>query len=574
MRSPPHRWSSAALVVVGCTLLAVVASWPLVPWSGAVFPSSPDMPDLNVSMWLPWHLAEQLSQGASPFDAPLLQHPHGQRISLLVWNLGLQLAQLPLYAAFPPWQAYNLSLVAMGAGNGLGGYVLGRAIAPSDRAGGLLGAAVLATSPFAWHELTQGRVEQGFVGLFAVVVAGLWRLEQQPERRLAVGTGLAWGLAGLCYWFYGYFLALLVGVLVGVAALRRRWSVVRSWATASATAAAVAAPFALVLIAEALGSGSVYRQSTAEDPELLRRLQFVIHTNSLGLRSSPLWWLAAPTTLREVLPVGTVALVLGGTLALRRGARWLGPMALAGLVLALGPTLQWQPGEALRLGDGGRELLLPLAGLRELVPGFTRLWWPYRFSVFWAVGAAGCGAALLARLPSARLRWGLSVGLVLLVLGELRWAQQRTDGGLLWDQPRPVPPHAFFEGLAEAETVQPVLFLPFQAPTSGRVLWQAVHHQPVSIGLGDSDEMLVTSDVQQWVAADPVLRWLQAAGRRRDRSPSPLSGAALRDHLRGLGFRWAVLWRSPPQPGQLERYQAAFGARPDLTEDMLVAWEL
>ncbi len=571
-----RRLVAGLVLVAGSLGLSVAASWPLALWSGLVFPSSPDMPDLNVSLWLPGHLLDALAAGHSPFDAPKLQHPHGQRIALLVWNLGIQVIQAPFYLVAGPLRAYNLSLVALGAGNALGGAMLGASMAPAERRGAaaLAGAALLVASPFAWNELVQGRPEQGFLGPMAAAVAGLVSLGTAPRRGRAVATGLAWALAGLCYWFYGYFLARVALPLLAWRALRRDRPGATALATAAAVAALVAAPAALALIAEAAGAGSAYRSSTQSDAAQAAMLQGVQAMASLGIHGLAGGAVWAPTLLRDVLPWASV-LAVGAALLPRLGgrARWLAPLALAGLVLALGPQLQATPGHPVQLA-GGATVRMPLAALQQVVPGFSRLWWPYRFQVFWALGAAGGAGALVAALAGARRRWLLAVGLALLALGELRLAQQRTSGGLLWDAPQRAVVSPLFSRLAAAPDRAPVLFLPYQSPTTGRVMWQLWHRQPVSIGLGDSDDLLVAPEVRAAVAADPVLAWLKAQGRRTTSAAPPLEGAALIAHLRGLGYHTAVLWRSPPQPGQDVLYRRLFGRAPDHEDAVLSAWQL
>lgn len=575
LRDRRARALAAVAVVLGALGLSVVASWPLAWWSGQVFVSSPDMPDLNTAMWLPWHLSESLRLGHSPFDAPGLQYPYGQRITLLVWNLGIQVLQLPLYWMLDPVRAYNLSLIALGAGNALGGYAIGRALVPDGgRAPALAAAVLLVASPFAWNELAQGRAEQGFLGLFALVIAATVHLHRDPDRRVAVLAGLAWGAAGLCYWFYGYFLVLVVG-LVWVAALgQRRLGVARALALAGGVAALVAAPAALLIIVEAAASSSVYQVSQAPSADQARTLANVVNMASLGLAHLSPWPLSPPDQLREVVPMISMGVVLAAVVpGIGRRAWGMAALAITGIVLALGPTLQWTPQVPVTVGAGST-LQMPLVVLQDVLPGFSRMWWPYRFQVFWVVGAAGCAAAVAALPRRGLVRWIVAGVLSLFALGELRLAQSSTHGGLVWDAPVRVVATPFFDAVGARPGEHPLLFLPYQAPSTGRVGWQMRHRQPMSIGLADSDDLLVPIAVQEAIDADPVLTWLKALGRRQTAGAPPLTGTALRAHLKGLGFHYVVYWRAPPQPGQDALYKDVFGGAPDHITELVWAWKL
>ena len=292
--------------VLACLLLAVLASWPLAPQAGRTFPSASSMPDLNVSMWLPSQIMDAARRGHSPLWAADFLWPDGQSVALLVWNLGIQLMQMPFYLLFPPIAAYSLSLVFMGMLNGLGGFVLGYTIGNRDRLAGMMAAGLLVCNPFAWNELVQGRIEQGLLLWMALAVAGLLAQRHTPDNRTAVLTGAAWGMAGLCYWFYGYFLLLLVMCLLGEAAVRRRWTWLRALIISSVTSAAMAAPFALSLLWMATQSGSLYQQTTSADNAMLQQ---VITEASLGLHNIPMWLAAPPEFLRDVLPVTALVML-------------------------------------------------------------------------------------------------------------------------------------------------------------------------------------------------------------------------------------------------------------------------
>jgi hypothetical protein len=532
VRVDPRRLVTGALLLLALLVLSAAASWPLAGAPGAWFPSDPSMPDLNVAVWLPAHLAAAASGATDVWDAAELQHPHGQRIDLLVWNVGVQVLQLPFFTLLEPIPAFNLSIVAFGALNGLSGYTLGRQL--GGRAAGAAGAAVLLFSPFAWNELAQGRGEQGLLAGVAFTAAALVALGRDPTPRRAALAGLAWALTGLCYWFYAYFLLLLVLPLGALALARRRGREARALVVTGAVAAAVAGPFALALLVEAVGQASVYRQAVADDVRPITAM--VQQGASLGL-DGLVWPRRAPTLLRDVVPLSALVAVVGALATRARGqAGFLLPVALGGVLLAMGRVLQWAPGEPVLVG--GMQLSLPFAALQGVLPGFARLWWPYRWLSFFFVGGAGCAAALVAWLPP-RVRALAAAGLALGLLGELRLAQGATTGGLVWDSPVPVDVPA-----ALREIDAPVVMLPFHGVAANRLLWQAYVQQPTSAGLGDTEPYLQTPTYRDVVQQTPILRQLEVLGQQ-----PPVGGrvriSGLEDgraELRALGFGAAVLW--------------------------------
>ncbi|MFT4978429.1 MAG: hypothetical protein ACI8S6_004339, partial [Myxococcota bacterium] len=385
MRSLPPQLLRALAVGAASLAGATAASWPLARDAAVVFPSAPDMPDLHASMWLPIQIRTAIEGGHSLWWAPELLWPEGQSIALLIWNLLLSIAQLPLYAAFEPLQAYNLSLIGFAALGGAAAFSLGRRL--GGPAGGLVAAALTLCSPYVWNELLQGRPEQGMLAGLLWTTAGLVSLHQDPAptRRQGARVGLAWALTGLCYWFYGYFLLLIIGTLALVAVARRQRALLMALGVAAATAAAIAGPFAAALLWEAISSGSTYQRSTS--PALLTQLHALSQGASLGVRHL-IWPLSPPEHLRDILPlsalIAAVACLWGPA---RRRAGFLLPLAAAGLLLALGRQLQWAPGEPVMMGESA--LSMPFAWMQSL-PGFGRLWWPYRMLSLFIVGAAGC----------------------------------------------------------------------------------------------------------------------------------------------------------------------------------------
>jgi hypothetical protein len=522
------------------------------------------MPDLNVSMWLPSHLLLFLSGESGLWQAAELQWPHGQRIDLLIWNMGIQVLQLPFYVLLEPITAFNLSLVAMGAANGAAGFVLGRRIGGVP--GGVVAGAVLLFSPYAWNEFAQGRAEQGLLAWMALTLSALLALRTNPSRAAALQAGALWAVTGICYWFYAYFVLIAVVMLGAVALVRRRWGHLRALVITSATAAVAAGPLALPLLWRASAEGSVYQQTVT--PEVRAMTRSMQSDTSLGLEGL-LWVAQVPMYLRDVLPITVLALLLA---SLASGARekvaYLAPIAVLGLVLAMGRVLQWAPGDPVLLG--GMNLTMPFAGLQDMLPGFERLWWPYRWLSFFFVGAAGCAAALITAVPR-KAQLAVAATLAACMLGELRMAQAQTSGHLLWDTPTAVQIPDALRDIAEAPQTG-VLLLPYQGIFGNRLLWQAYFQQPTSAGLGDIEDHLLSPAYREHIQATPVLRALQELGRR------PPQGAPQRsDALRGgraelgaLGFGYAILWLDTHSIGA---YRAWLG-EPIHQDETMAIWSL
>jgi len=563
MCSDPPRQRPAlelSLVALGALLLAVVVSWPLLPQAWSLYPSDPLMPDLNVAFWLPGHLIHEASL-TSPMWAPGLHWPVGQDNGTLLWNLGIQIMQVPFYLLFDAVPALNLSLIFMAALNGLGAWVLARVLG-FGRAGAAAAAALLVANPYAWGELVQGRGEQGLLFFLALTVAGFVRIGRAPGRRVAVATGVAWALAGLCYWFYAYF-ALLVALPVAVGlAVRRRWLPLAMLGVAGGVAALIVAPFAAQLLLAAAGDGSVFLQA--------REVPIVAETSTSSWASLTLASFAGPFArqeqLRDFLPI-TASLALLCSVLLWRRAAWVPLMGLVAVVLSFGAVLNLNDEQVLMLG-GNRFLTMPYAAVQEILPGFWRMIWPYRFLSLAVLASAGGAAALVAM--AGRLRW-LAMGVLSVVaVAELRVVQHACGDRLIWTQPDPLVVPELFRELAGEPGASPLLILPFRAPVSA-MRWAPYHRQPVTEGNGDMDDHLMDPAWIEHVGAHPALAAVQRLG--RDPHAQPVAHPSALDELAELGLGWAVL-QLDTGPQGVPSHTILFGRPPDYEDDVVAAWRL
>jgi len=550
------------VVLLGALVLAVVASWPLAPLAWSLYPSDPTMPDLNIGFWLPGHLAWAIAEGTHPLQAAELHWPFGQDNRNLLWNVGIQALQLPFFLLTEAVPAYNLSIIGLAALNGLGGWVLGRVMG-GDRASATLGAVVLVCSPYAWSELVQGRGEQGLLCFVALTVAGLVQLQRRPGARLAVAVGLAWALAGLCYWFYAYFLALLVAVLALALAARRRWTPLAMLCLSGLTAALVVAPIAGPLLLSASQDGSSYLRS-AQSTAL--QVTGVSPWTSLKLTSMAWpWW--TPARLRDAFPfTASGALILGAVLA-RKRTSWVPALGLAGLVFALGPQLYWTDDHW--VGAPTLKVTMPFAALKAWLPGFWRLVWPYRLVALTVVAAAGCAGALVS--VTGRWRWYVTVVLSLACWGELVVAQRVNGMRSVWTLQDPLVVPDLFRELAQEPGEHPILVLPFRGPVSS-LRWVPYHRQAVTEGNGDMEDFGQSTARLAWIAESRALRALQEVGR----GPTPPAGSsdpAALSELGALGLHWAVLFTGGNEV-ELARYRSWFARSPDLEDGVIAAWRL
>jgi len=548
------------LVLLASIALAVVASWPLARDAWQVFPSEPTWPDIGIGVWFAAHMAEVASGGGALWAGEQLHWPIGQDCRLLLWNLGIQVITLPLFLVFEAIPAWNLSMIWLGGLNGLGGWVLGR-IAGGDRASGVVGAALLVCSPFVWAELAQGRGEQALFLFLALTVAGLLALWREPDRRVAVLTGLAWGLAGICYWFYGYFLLLIVAALALAALARRRWRRLASLAVSGGVAAAVAAPLAIGVLIATQQAGSPFQQA-AEDIHLVSLAQSSWTGIELGSLLWPLWM---PVQLRDCVPM-VLSLCLLAAVPLWRRSSWLPVLGLVSLVLAMGRLLYWTEGDLVLFA--GLRPLMPFIAVQDWLPGFWRFLWPYRYVALASVAAAGCAGVLVARL--GRWRWAGAALLVLALTGEHRAALRSCPEASIWTAPVSFEVPTLFREIAQEPGTQPVLMLPFRGE-GGSLLWNPYHRQPSSEGLGDGEEFLQDAEWAAWIGASPVMMELQAMGDALH--PELVADPSLSPDLARLGFRWAVL-DLRRRHGGVQRYEEFFRRSPDFQDAHIVAWRL
>ncbi len=556
-----------------CLTAAAVLSWPLLRTASGHLPGPWPHPDITTAVWFRWHLVQRLAAGESPLFAPGLYHPDGMDVTLHIWNLGVSFAQAPFAAVFGPLTGFNVSLLFLAAFNGLAGYVLGRTVG-GGRLAGVVAAAVLLASNFAWAEMIHGRCEQGLLAFVALAVAGLVQLRRGAGGAgMAVATGLGVAAAGLCFWFYAAFLGFLMGGLAVVSLLRRDWRGLGWLGLACAVAAVILVPAAIPVLVRMAADSSPYARTVADGAEVASLVDGLRRQYSVTLLGSALWPTAAfPQRVCIGLPLlGLVA--WAAALAVRSArarAGFLPWMALGGVILAAGPMLLLRPEEPLVIG--GRVLPMPGA-LLDALPLFERQWWPHRWLSLSVVGGAGCAAAAMAALPrGGRLAGGVALGFVLLFAVEARLMFHGAPYAAFAGDPQPLGVPAYLERLAAEPGQHPLLQLPLRRVDDAALIYVPFHRQPVDGGPAYTVDVHAEPAYLRRIAASPALTALDRLARNQD--PPPV--ADVRRSLRELGFRHAVFWRDQDVFGRdwTAIYSQFFDVEPAFADAAVVIWEL
>lgn len=455
-----------AMLVLG---VSIAGLWPFGPGllRGEV-PGQRELPiDGGHGLYIYALVGEALSGHGSVLHTDSMWFPTGRPFLLVVQNIvDAGLAQ-PFLAAFSPQTALAIFAALVLISNGLAGGWLGVQIA--GRGGALAGALVMAMSPYTWGEEQTGRIAQTMLAPMAMAVGYAWQAVETGRGGWKAGLWL--GIAGLGYWFYGAFGAVVVaGCLLGAAAdASRRRAALVELGKAAGIALAMAAPFMLF---SALSWEDMAGTAVKADP-------IPNATRLLG----GWFWLPHPRIV-AYLPQALFAV---GALACIRAPRGRSVgLAIATLLLC------WTAlGESVRIA--GVEVPTPLWVLRQL-PGFSRFWWPHR-----ALAGAQVALAALAAIAFAHggwRRWAVGGGLALVVAQGLGVPGPLTT----WR----VPPKPAW---ADEIPAGAMLFLPMLDPEVGKTrfaewVW---YRRPLVNGMSMWDEYLWPDSWRQWAKGQPLV---------------------------------------------------------------------
>ncbi|MGA7731821.1 MAG: hypothetical protein WCD37_11190 [Chloroflexia bacterium] len=425
-RGSPAYWRSSWVAFLLFVALSSIFTWPLVT---GLTNTLPDWADAADSTWRIGTIASHLpTDPLHLYDSPAF-YPMQADLALdeLLTGQGL-LATPIIWLTGNPLLAYNLLNFFSYVLSGFSMWLLVRHLTGSALAGYLAGI-IFAFSP--WHYGQYGHLGLGaqFWMVFALLALILF-LEETGQPRFPVRRGLMYlalftlffMLQALVAGYYAYFEAILLGLylayhflfksgLVGtlLSRLRRKPDMqpfhgrtillqLGLLALSGIVALALLMPFVLPFVRAKSAAGF--------DRSLEEVAYWSAGVKSL-LRTTNHSWLYEPVQVgvfgletsaeRELYP-GVVALLLAlvGIWGWRmwRGMPILfGLVALAGLLLSLGPTLHLDTYAQEPTG-----IPLPYAWLYDLVPGFDSLRVPQRFGMLFMLGLAVCAGYGLARL--------------------------------------------------------------------------------------------------------------------------------------------------------------------------------
>lgn len=498
------RPTAAAVLgaALGATALVAVRLGPVLADPTGTVWGAADADTLGL-LWTLWHVAAHLADhGSLGLHSALAGFPEGGT----VWpaNPVEAVVAAPLTLGLGAAAAYNLlQLAHPGLTAGLTA-LLARRLGASTP--GALGAGLtMGLSPVLLCSAHNGNVEMG--QLYWLPLAGLAALgaARGGAGRLAL-AGLTVGLALIAHLYVGILAAGVAAALL----------LARADARPGARLAGVAA-VALAVAGPPLGLAWTLTQ--AEDALAGKDLSIVARMRLLE-GQTPLLRLLSPGPVVARDPQGTPGaylnaaspgLVVGalGLWGLRsrggRLGRWLGALALGGLLLALGPTLLlWEEPVVV----AGRQVPLPFL-LLDRIPPFPMMIELWRFTAALHLALALGAALAITRLPR---RWGAAAAAALALEAALI-----TPGAAVYETTA-LPG----DDLHAAARALPGEGAVLSFPLSQR-LWplyaQTVHGQPISLG---PDKV-----------SDPDLL---AAMRRPEATLESLRRAA-----RAKGFRWLLV---------------------------------
>ncbi|MFT5685662.1 MAG: hypothetical protein ACI8RZ_006616 [Myxococcota bacterium] len=521
-----------------------------------------DHADVQSTLWWFPSFAEALLEGRSPFQPTELAWPVGQDTRLLIWNYALALLLLPVTLLVDaPITRLNLSVLLISGANGLVAGLVGERI--GGRVGGFAAMIVAAGSYFAFQEGGSGRMEQA---LWAPIVVYLWALlslRQTPSSsryRLIAAAALA--LCGAVYWFYAYFLVVLTVAAAVVWVLMRRLSRAGlvDLAVVGLGSLVLVSPFLIPVVLGQLSAPDFFAQmSSSAGSALYAQVgsSLMVPDGFIGpvLATSP-----HATTPAPLLMVPLCAAAL-----LHPRLRFFGAIGLVASVLAAGPLLMHGPGDPIRVGES--RLMLPHR-LLDVLPGFSRLWWPYRWQ---AIGLAAASLSAAGILGSLRRGW---LALPPLAAWTLLEGHAALHGGFpVQEAPmRQANIPEVFIAIGEQEGVHPILSFPTDSLSNGMMGFIPWHGQPISGGMAWSRPEVHSDASRHRDATVPLiaaLQTLETTGRL------PLLPQPLTESDAG-GFHYLVLYQQGARRKRA-RYEAAITDRlgqPFYRARMVTVWAL
>lgn len=510
-----RRWPLDLVAILFFCLVALVATWPI-----ALHPAStlPDLGDPLDSAWrLSWPVHQLLHDPRHLFDANTY-YPFRTTYLFDELIVGVAIVVAPIVALTNNGVlAFNVALLIAFAMNGIGMYFLIRHLTGSQLAA-IVGAVPFAVAPFRFAHI--GHIGLSTAFWLPLALLFLDRTIIRPRWRDAILFGLCAAFQALSAQYYGFQLAIVIGLYLAWTIVRRprlffAWPLLLRLAFAVVLAEIVLlpiiAPYAGVKGTWAYSRGleeNELHSATASsflaaqpDNPLGGRLASRVR-EALGVRTWNIWLYPG---------LGAVVLALAGLFRPRR--RWLPPdwrethgdaprdlygfflgLGLFGAVMCLGPVLYLQEIDRARAVTR----LMPYRAIFNLLPFFDAMRAPERFGNVLLLGlavAVGFGVAgVLARIgPVQRVGWRsivvgrvgrVALALVLLVCVGAEYLHAPLKLATV-----PAPPAVY--GWLAAQPPGPVLELPLTIPPGEanreqlRQYWSTFHWQTRINGSSD-----------------------------------------------------------------------------------------
>ncbi len=604
------------IVLLAYTLLTALMTWPLVANLTSAIPG--DSFDGWQNYWNLWWVKIALVDNLrSPFVTDLLYYPTGVNLYFHTLNPFNGLLTLPLQLSAGLIPAYNAVVFFSWVMGGYGvylltGWILGSRYSllgthrqlpnlqsPSSiQLSAFLAGLIFTFSPFHMAHLLGHMQVMSLQWIPFYVLYLLRAMEQsgrgQPWLRSALMAGLFLTLTGLCDWYFVLYLFLFTGLVIGwrwmlgirdwrveigecmvtqspISTLQSLFSYLRPPLIAGLLFLLLLAPILVPMIREATQFSFMVRPTTdlyvfsasLADFFVPNRLHTLFRPESFNWIGNQI----APPS-EKTISIGYLPLLLALMAAWkdrRRAAFWL-ISAVFFLLMALGPRIHIGNITQADVPNAGATNVewTPYAILNRLIPfmRISRSVSRYALMVQLCMAvAAGLGfAAWLRSRPNNHQSPNLLVSLsscflvALLILAEF------------WVAPYPISPPdtpAFYTQLATMPESGAVLNLPMNYDRPGYLLYQTVHHKPLTVAYISRD------DPRTYTERAPVLQHFRHLGADiLDIDPARVGMTVLHD----LGVGWVVQDRYKMPSGEERIYtetlaKAIFAGQTPLYED-------
>ncbi len=508
------RWLGPGIIAFA--VLLVCARVLPAPWRWAV---GDGVVDGFGTHWFFWYVREAMAGRTGWIHTDLLFFPWGKDVYVHTGgNLLDAVLAAPLIVVFGSTLGYNLWIALLLAGNGWAGARLGRAMGARD---GWPAGLALILNPYVLYEIEAGRPMQAFLVFPALATAWLWTL---ASWRQAVLAGVAIGISGVGYWYYGLVLGVLAGMngLLCVTMGPRRIQAGLRHLVVGAVALMVALPFAWPML-QALTTASVPGLLALDGTGVIAPLSLrTVEGDAEGVYVLALLRGKAGSLIDDggLRFNGGAAPLLAVDALVLAWAFWKGPArgrlavwCVVALVIASGP--------AFVVGD---ELIRnPIYLAAVSASGILRRWWwPGRAVFVIHLVAAGAVARMAER------RW---VGAALLLGAMVQLLPVLPLSTWNATVPAPVRCLATLDGA--------VVDVPYL--TDQRNLWfQTTHHRPLLGGMLVKKPAFGGAQAAALVASNSYLAAIGAIGERRWTSDLTYT-LSDREAVLKLGYHWILV---------------------------------